>query len=154
MSETGASPPNTLPDLHCACANLRRAARLVTQLYAHEMGAGVEPAQFSLLSTLSRRPGSSQAPLTRALGLDKTTLSRNLRVMLKNKWIEAVASEDKRERGYRLTPAGEKVLAAAKPGWARAQAKLRASLQPDEWEEMGKIFGRVAEAALAAGGHV
>jgi hypothetical protein len=63
MSSNLKSAPNPLPDLGCACANLRRAARLVTQLYSHEIGPEVEPAQFSLLLALHRIPGASQAPL-------------------------------------------------------------------------------------------
>ncbi len=139
-----------LPDLGCACANIRRAARLVTQLYGHEMGGEIEAAQFSLLTMLSRRPGSSQAPLGRRLGLDKTTLSRNLTLMKRNGWIEHAKSEDHRERGYRLTTAGEKLLAATRPGWKRAQDKLRASLGSGEWESIQAMFGRVARAAKDA----
>src|SRR5580704_14440562 len=123
---TSASGP--LPDLPRACANLRRAARLVTQLYGREMNWSMEPAQFSLLSALSLRPGVSQAPLGRALGLDKSTMSRNLRLMKQNRWIEPALNDDRRERGYRLTPAGKRILSATKPGWAGAQSKLRAAL--------------------------
>src|SRR4051794_27997297 len=150
MSKNPESNTNPLPDLPCACASLRRAARLVTQLYSHEMGENIEPAQFSLLSALDGHPGVSQAPLGRALGLDKTTMSRNLKVMERNGWIAPAGADDRRERGYRLTKAGEKIFAATKPGWLRAQAKLRAAMQPGEWESMWNIFGRVAEAALVA----
>jgi DNA-binding MarR family transcriptional regulator len=150
MSQDLKSVPNPLPDLGCACANLRRAARLVTKLYSHEIGPDVEPPQFSLLSALHRNPGASQAPLGRALGLDKTTMSRNLRLMETNRWIELDSTDDRRERCYRLTPAGEKILSAAKPGWMRAQAKLRAAMETGEWENLSTTFGRVAEAALAA----
>ena len=141
---------NPLPDLGCACANIRRAARLVTQLYSHEMGSNLEPAQFSLLSALEYRPGASQAPLGHALGLDKTTMSRNLRLLRRNLWIEPAPTDDQRTRGFRLTPAGKKILATAKPGWVRAQTKLRAALKPGEWETMLSAIGRVAGAALAA----
>jgi DNA-binding MarR family transcriptional regulator len=150
MSGNLKSTPHPLPDLGCACANLRRAARLVTQLYSHEIGPEVEPAQFSLLSTLHRNPGASQAPLGRALGLDKTTMSRNLRLMETNGWIELASTADRRERCYRLTPAGEKILCAAKPGWMRAQTKLRAALGTGEWKALSTVFGRVVAAALVA----
>jgi DNA-binding MarR family transcriptional regulator len=56
-------------------------------------------------------------------------MSRNLRLMETNRWIELDSTEDRRERRYRLTPAEEKLLSAAKPGWMRAQAKLRAALK-------------------------
>lgn len=136
----------TLPDLDCACASVRRAARLVTQLYGREMGK-VEPSQFMLLSVLKHRAGCGQAPLGRALGFDKTTLSRNLSLMRRNGWIELAKSDDKRERGYRLTSSGEEVLATAKPGWKRAQEKLRAAMTSAEWETMWKVFAVVARAA-------
>jgi DNA-binding MarR family transcriptional regulator len=139
-----------LPDLGCACAAVRRAARLVTQLYSREIGHGVEPTQFMLLSVLHGRPGCSQAPLSRALGLDKTTLSRNLLLMKRNGWLEPARSEDERERGYRLSPVGEKLLAATRPGWKRAQRKLQSAIRKGEWESMLNIFGHVAEAAREA----
>jgi len=150
MPQKPQASANPLPDLGCACANIRRAARLVTQLYSHEMGSNLEPAQFSLLSALEYRPGASQAPLGHALGLDKTTMSRNLRLLLRNLWIEPALTDDRRTRGFRLTPAGKRTLAAAKPGWMRAQTKLRVALKPGEWETMLNVIARVSGAALAA----
>jgi DNA-binding MarR family transcriptional regulator len=137
-------------DLNCACASIRRTARVVTQLYSQEMGGVVEPAQYTLLNVLSRLPGTTQVSLGRALGMDKTTMSRNLRVMEKNSWVEPSITDDHRERGYRLTAIGKKVLTAAKPGWERAQRKLRAAIKPGEWDEMLKLFSSVAEAAAEA----
>lgn len=144
------SVPKSLPDLPCACASLRRAARLVTQLYSDEMGGDMEPTQFALLSALEVKAGASQASLGHALGLDKTTMSRGLRLLRRNGWIEAAPACDRRERGYRLTPGGKKVLSSTKASWARAQTRLRAALEPGEWEVMFKVIGQVAEAALAA----
>jgi DNA-binding MarR family transcriptional regulator len=141
---------DALPDLECACANVRRAARLITQLFGQEMGNNVEPSQFSLLTALSRKPGTNQALLGNILGLDKTSLSRNLRLMQKNGWIEGAVSKDRRERGYRLTAAGEKLLAETRTGWQRAQAKLRRAMTAAEWDNMQKTFGHAAAAAVRA----
>ncbi len=139
----------TLPDLDCACATIRRAARLVTQLYSREM-VSTEPGQFALLCALSEHPAASRTAIGHVLGFDKTTLSRNLRLIEKNGWIELVSTEDHRERGYRLTAAGRQVLAESRSGWRRAQSKLRGALAPGEWETMLKMFGQVAGAALVA----
>jgi DNA-binding MarR family transcriptional regulator len=139
-----------IPDIDCACAGVRRAARLVTMLYGEEMGARVEPSQFMLLSVMSERPGSPQASLGRAFGFDKTTLSRNLSLMKKNGWIELVEAEDRRDRGYRLTAIGEQLLADTKPGWKRAQEKLRAAMSREDWDNMIQVFGHVARAAQQA----
>jgi len=138
----------TLPEIECACANARRAARLVTQLYSHEMGGNIEPTQFAVLTALKHGPGCRQTMLGEMLGIDKTSLSRNLRLMAKNGWIELSESSDGRERGYRLTAAGSKLLAATRPGWKRAQRKLREAITPAEWDTMHKVFDRVALASL------
>jgi DNA-binding MarR family transcriptional regulator len=114
------------------------------------MGGTLEPAQFSLLSVLRSRPGATQTSLGHALGMDKTTASRNLRLMRKHGWIESHVTDDRRERSYRLTAAGKKILAATEPGWKRAQRKLRAALRPGEWESMLRVLRHADEAALAA----
>ncbi len=140
----------SLPDLGCACANLRRAARLVTQLYSDSMGGTLEPAQYSLLSALHRAPGLSQTQLGRVLGLDKTTLSRNFKVLQKNGWVEVVpAARDKRARGYGLTKDGREIHEAALPGWATAQDRLRTALPDGEWERLFDVLNRVTSAAVA-----
>ncbi len=136
-----------LPDLDCACASLRRAARLVTQLYSQEML--IEPTQFALLSALRYHPHAGRVAIGRTLGLDKTTMSRSLQLMRNNGWIEVDATGDGRERNYRLTPSGKRVLAKTEPGWKRAQAKLNTALKPGEWEDLLKITSRVAAAASA-----
>src|SRR6266851_5238614 len=96
-----------LPDIGCACASVRRAARLVTQLYDEEFRGHLEASQFALLSAIERQPGCNQSMLARALGLDKTTLSRNLSVLARRDWIERQEATDQRERGFRLTPASK-----------------------------------------------
>lgn len=137
-------------EISCACANARRAARLVSKLYAQEMGKALEPGQFALLSVLNGMPGRGQSPLARNLGLDKTTLSRNLLLMQKRGWIERVSGDDQRERGYRLTPKGGRLLAEARPRWQKAQEKFRAAMTPAEWEAMMSAFRAVGRAVQKA----
>ena len=114
------------------------------------MGDVIEPAQFALLSALERVPGASQTGLGAALGLDKSTLSRNLRLLQRKGWLEpAIGGEDQRQRGFRLTESGSRVLAETTPAWRRAQARLRASLPAGDWEGMFELIDRVSAAALA-----
>jgi DNA-binding MarR family transcriptional regulator len=134
----------------CACAAVRHASRLITQIYEEELRDHLATPQFALLSVLHALPGCNQATLARRLDLDKTTLSRNLKLLEKNGWIEHTASDDHRERGYRLTPAGAKILAAAKPGWKRAQNRLRAAMTAGQWETMWQTFGNITNAARQA----
>ncbi len=139
-----------LPDLGCACAGIRRASRLVTQLYAQEMGSAIEPTQFALLMALDRMPGCSQASLGQALGFDKTSLSRNLRLLSGRGWVEPAPSADRRERSFRLSPAGAEMLRSTEPKWRSAQEKLRAALNAEDWSGMHRMVRVVATAARDA----
>ena len=142
--------PDSLPDLECACATVRRAARLVTQLYDEELRPDLEAPQFALLSVLERRPGASQAVLARMLGFDKTTISRNLRLVERKGWVEPSPGGDQRERGFRLTLAGGELLRAAKPRWRRAQERLRSAMTSVEWQRMWQGLRGLGDAAYSA----
>jgi len=136
-----------LPEIDCACATVRRAARLVTQLYDEELRPHLQASQFALLSVLEKRPGCNQSILARALAFDKTTLSRNLGLMERNGWIEHTEAGDQRERGFRLTGAGRKLLLAARPGWRRAQDRLRSTMTGTQWDAMWHVFRNITNAA-------
>ena len=137
---------NSLPELHCACATVRRASRLITQLYSQELGDSIEPGQFSLLLAIERLSGCTQTTLGRLLGFDKTTVSRSLKVMTRNGWIGPATPA----AGHCLTRSGAQLLATTKPKWIRAQKKLQAALRGTGWDPMLKAFDDAAEGALKA----
>ncbi len=122
-------------------------SRVITQLYDAELRDHLAVPQFGLLSMIEARPGCNQATLSRQLDFDKTTLSRNLKLMENKGWIVHVASDDQRERGYRATDSGVKLLKAARPGWKRAQDRLRSAMTVDQWEAMWRTFDDLANAA-------
>jgi DNA-binding MarR family transcriptional regulator len=143
--------PDSLVDLPCACATVRRAARAVTQLYdGHLRATDIEGTQFTLLSVLSSLGPCNQAAICERFALDKTTLSRNLKLLKNKGWIKTAETVDGRERRYVLTAAGGKRLAAARPAWRRAQEHLRASMSEKEWDAMWKVFRTLTPAAHTA----
>jgi DNA-binding MarR family transcriptional regulator len=140
-----------IEELVCACAAVRRTARAVTQLYDEVLRAHhIEGAQFALLAMIGQSGECTQASLAERFDFDKTTMSRNLRLLAKKKWIEFVRGGDGRERRVRLTSTGEKRLAAAKPAWRAAQDRLRGSMRQRDWDVMLAMFGRVTSAARSA----
>ena len=56
--------------------------------------------------------------------MDRTTLSRNLKPLEKNRLVRVEPGEDRRERIVALTDTGEQVLATAYPLWEHAQNKI------------------------------
>jgi DNA-binding MarR family transcriptional regulator len=145
-SEPDPHPP--LTDLQCACASARQVARVLTQLYDHQLRqSGLEAPQFGLLMTLDQQGPCSQADLGRRYALDKTTVSRNLKVLERRKWIEASVGDDRRERQFRLTVAGRSRLAQAKPEWRKAQTQLQSGMTAEQWRAMFTVFRTVTHAA-------
>jgi DNA-binding MarR family transcriptional regulator len=121
-----------LPHLPCACANLRRAARAVSQIYEEELrGSGLRGTQFTLLQALEMAGTLSQGELGSVLCIDSTTLSRTLRPLVENGWIAARAGGDKRERLLSLTADGKKKIALVKPDWQRAQRRFKRAFAGD-----------------------
>jgi DNA-binding MarR family transcriptional regulator len=132
-------------------ATTRRAARLLTQLYDRHLSEyGIEAAQFALLMTLDSLPEKEQSSLAQALGMDKTTLSRNLKVLAVRGWVASARGNDARRRELSLTPEGRTVLAKAKSGWKAAQASLNQSLSGVAWDTMLTTIDGVSRAASAA----
>ena len=141
----------SLPLLACACASLRRTARVVTQLYETELqGTGLRATQFTLLQALEQLRAASQGALGRLLALDPTTLSRTLPPLQRAGWISATAGTDRREVRWSLTPAGRRRLARALPAWERAQQRLRARLPARHWKMLIEDLAAVGAAAQAA----
>lgn len=137
----------------CYCAAARRLARRLTRTYEAALEpAGMNPAQFELLSYLHARPGLSQAVVAEALDIDQTTLSRNLQRLVKQRWVEASAGAlDRRLAVYRLSPAGVSALMAATPLWQRAMERVEAALQ--EKDAVWRVLGELSVAAAAATPH-
>lgn len=139
-------PPRVVK-LPCACANLRRAARLVTQLYEEALRpAGVGGPQFTLLQALKMAPGISQKQLAELLGIDSTTLTRTLALLRKRGWLSSKPGTDRRALRLGLTRAGEREYERVLPYWQSAQKRLRQSLGDVNWNRLIDVAVHTAEA--------
>jgi DNA-binding MarR family transcriptional regulator len=137
--------------LPCACQNLRRVTRVVTRIYDQELRkAGLEITQFGLLTALSLTGEVSQKRLSAGFAMDSTTLTRTLGLTRKQGWIQVKRGKDRRERLFRLTPAGRRKTAEAQAHWERAERRLREELGEAGWKRMKEAVSHVTTAALAA----
>jgi DNA-binding MarR family transcriptional regulator len=120
--------------LPCACANLRKAARVVTQFYDSALGqTGIRVTQFTLLQALNRVPGTSQKELAELLGIDSTTLTRTLAHLRRKQWLRAERGDDRRELRLYLAAAGRREYQRVLPYWRSAQRRLRQALGERNW---------------------
>jgi DNA-binding MarR family transcriptional regulator len=121
--------------MSCTCLRVRRAARQLTQIYDHALKpVGLSVAQFGLLANLSgaasRRPdGLSIGALAERLGMDPTTLNRNLKP-LKAKGLVKDRSDpsDARVRIIQITEKGQRELPPAISLWRQAHGKVEQAL--------------------------
>lgn len=136
--------------LPCACATVRRLGRLATRFYDVEMRpSGMETGQFTLLATIRHVPGISQIYIARRLGMDTTSLTRTLGVLLKNGWVEKAQGSDRRSRVFTITRAGEAQLLRARPYWQRAQQRFVSIVGADGTKALVEAVEAVALALNA-----
>jgi DNA-binding MarR family transcriptional regulator len=132
----------------CVCFNVRKAARAVTQLYDEMLRpTGLRVTQFSLLMATSGLDSVTLKRLARAVGMDRTTLTRNLRPLEKQGLLRIETGADRRERKVTLTARGERTMAAALPLWEAVQDRVTISFGH---ERLRRLFTELA--ALAAAG--
>jgi len=133
----------------CACANLRKAARAVTQVFDDALApSGLKVTQFTLLVTSRLMRESTINDLAERMVIDRTTLSRNLKPLVRSGLLEVRRGEDGRTRLVRITPAGEHALEVAYPLWQQAQLETVGVLGEERHEALlGDISRMVSLAA-------
>ena len=115
---------------NCLLTRTRRISRVITGLYDQALRAfGVNSPQFSLLVVIARLGPASRAEIGRENHQDRSTLTRNLRLLLSEGWVREVPNEtDGRSRSIVLTKAGKELLHNAAPAWRAAQRQAKVLL--------------------------
>jgi DNA-binding MarR family transcriptional regulator len=129
---------------NCAGLNIRLAERRITRFLEERMrAADLSLAQFGLMAHVAAASDDTIGALAERLGLDQSTLSRNLRGLERAGLVEiAIVETDLRRRAVWLTETGARRLEAAMPFWRRAHAALA------ELVETARVL-RIAEATAA-----
>ena len=109
----------------CACANLRRATRVVTQVYDAALSpVGIRATQFTVLATLAITGEVALTRLAEELVMDRTTLTRNLKPLIARGLVRVEKARDQRVRHIRLSDDGRQLFDLARPRWEKIQARL------------------------------
>jgi len=132
---------------NCVCFNLRWVTRVVTQFFDAEMRRhGIRPTQRSILLALNAKESWSMAELSDWLGMDRTTLVRNLRPLQRDGLSQAIGGG----RGWRvelsITAKGRKKIKESQQAWRSAQSTAVKTLGEQRWSA---ILSDLETAALA-----
>lgn len=132
---------------NCACGKVRMAARALTRRYDDALRpAGLRATQFALLVAISANGAQSIAALAKELGMDRSTLTRNIRPMV-DEGLLALGEEGwRRSRALELTRKGRSRMEQAMPHWEAAQKALKRRLGDRHWDVAHEGLDRLIQA--------
>ena len=137
---------------NCACLKVRMAARAVTRAYDSALRPiGLRATQLSMLVAIAIASAISIAALASFLGMDRTTLTRNLRPLEKEGLISVGPEGWRRSRTLEITKKGRSRLREALPLWERAQDALRQKLGDQAWVGVRHSLDSLIRAARSTG---
>jgi len=115
----------------CLAVRARLISRALTGLYDDALAAhGLTIAQVNLLAALGKAGPCPPSRLSEVLHLERSTVSRNLALLVKQGWAEAVSTDAKGIREVALTAAGQAKIESLMPRWRQAQQQAAQLLGP------------------------
>jgi len=130
---------------NCTCFNVRRISRAITQFFdAAVRRYGVRPTQTPILGALQAKNGWSMAELSEWLGMERTTLLRNLRPLQRDGLVRAKGEGRGGHVELEITEKGRTALGKMLPAWRSAQDKVVAILGKERWSSIIRDLGEVA----------
>ncbi len=141
---TKSEKPETLPmesaleiGKNCACYNLRKAARSITRFYdAVLKPSGLKVTQLTMLTAVRINEEITIKRLAKIMSMDRTTLSRNVAILVKKGLIDMKPGDDIRSRKLSLTEKGHTALKEDFPLWKKAQAEIVGQLGEKRWVDL------------------
>jgi DNA-binding MarR family transcriptional regulator len=113
----------------CLCLASRRAARALARAFDRQLRPlGIRATQFSILTMLLLRRPLTIGELAEFLGIDRTTLTRNLALVESKGWVDIRPGNDARSRVVAATQKGRAAVMAAMPAWRKAQQGASAAI--------------------------
>lgn len=138
----------TTPDYiskNCAVLRTRKAARIVSRYYDEALRPlGIKNTQLSLLVAIKVGAPDSISAFADRMGIERTTLTRNLQLLEKKGFIEVGPEGYRRARAMRLLPFGQATLEKALPLWQQAQDTIEDKLGASHWQEAKAALDNLA----------
>lgn len=129
---------------HCINLELRKSARLITQFY--ESRVGLKVGQFSILRAVCLCKQTNSKELQRILVLDQTTLSRNLKPLIRDGLLNlSVDENDHRVKLITLSEKGKNTYQTALPLWQAAQKEISNKLGKKHVEQITEVTDKLLE---------
>lgn len=126
---------------------LRKATRRVSQIYdRHLEAAGLTITQYGLLANLAGTDETTIGALAEILAMDPTTLTRNLRPLIRQGLVvHEPDRHDRRVRCVSLSATGRETFENARPLWRAAQNQINTAIGAIETSALHTQLDQVLE---------
>jgi DNA-binding MarR family transcriptional regulator len=116
----------------CSSLKVRRLSGRISQHFDRVIAeTGLKTTQYALLNQVARLAPIRPGELAKAMGIDASTLTRNLQPLVAAGWLLVGRGDDARSRTVSMTPAGLAKRAEARRAWKRAQLSFNERLGVD-----------------------
>ena len=131
----------------CACANLRKTARIVTQVYEKQMQpTGLKVTQYYMLVNIARHKETSISKLGEIMLLDQTTITRNINILKKSGYVNITKDiNDSRTKSISITDTGLVKLEEATPIWLQIQEKVEKNMGKEKYKDLLEALKNLQE---------
>lgn len=125
----------------CHCLKMRRSAENVIGFYDQRLQpAGITVRQYSLLKNIDENEGCSIRVLADLTDLDRSTLARSLKPLMKAGLLKDTKEIGTRDSKLILTVEGKETCSLAADLWRRAQGEFEEKLGKDKVEVLENIL--------------
>ena len=134
--------PDNKNQRSCACGNLRKTTRTITQFYDKMLlPTGLRSTQCLLLLDISFNENISVSNLANILLMDQSTVTRNVELLRKSGYIDIKKEDrDSRKKCITITDKGLKTLEVAMPLLKKAQSKIEDGIGKERIKELLKTL--------------
>jgi len=130
----------------CACFQIRRASRILTRAYDKALqSTGLKINQIGVLVAVRELEPATMQSLAESLGMDRTTLVRNIRPLQRDGYLTTETPRGTRAQQIFITEKAIQKLEIAAPLWQQAQAAALACISNDDWEAVRRGLLDVSE---------
>ena len=128
----------------CYSINLKRATNAVSKYYDKQLkNIGLTISQFSLLNDLHRLGRCSKSALAIEANLEKSTISRNLKLLEEKGLIHDLSQQGRRNSQIELTAEGRKLINDGYVFWNAAQKHLEERIGREQLQELNQVLSEL-----------
>lgn len=134
----------------CACTTVKKVSRVLTRVYDAEIAPEeINITQLAVLRCLERRRGEPLSRIAEELEMDRTSLYRAIKPMVRDGWLISVEPRNNRS-SVEVSAKGRATLKQANRRWDKVQHEVISSFGQRAYDDLLSELYRLADCASRA----